>query len=56
MKGIKKILILLSLVVLSYSQTISQNIQFTDMDGKSWDLFSELDKGKYILCHFHFNN
>lgn len=51
---IKGLMILIGFVAITFSQTISQNIQFTDMEGNSYDLFNELDKGKHILCHFHF--
>ncbi len=55
MKIMKNVILLLSLAILTYSQTISNNVQFTDMEGNSYDLFEELGKGKHILCHFHFN-
>lgn len=55
MKTIKNLILLFGVVVLAYGQTISDNVQFTDMEGNSYDLFEELGKGKHILCHFHFN-
>lgn len=56
MNNLKKgLLALFSIVAVISSQTISNNVQFTDMEGNSYDLFEELGKGKHILCHFHFN-
>ena len=33
-----------------YSQTeLADNVQFTDMDGKSYDLYNLLDNDKYVF-------
>lgn len=50
---IKLSLFLLSLTLLNFSQI--DNVQFTDMDGKSYDLYDLLGSGKHVLCHFTFN-
>lgn len=31
------------------------NVQFTDLDGNSYDLYQMLDKGHYVLIHMQFN-
>jgi len=33
---------------LSFSESMTQNVQFTDMNGKAYDLFTVLDEGKYV--------
>ncbi len=50
-----KLLIKLSALImcfslLSFSQTVD-NVQFTDMSGKDYDLYDVLESGKHILCH-----
>ncbi len=32
-----------------YSQILENNVQFTDMEGKSYDLYDLLDNGKYLF-------
>jgi hypothetical protein len=53
-----KLLIKLSVFVLFISlSSFSQidNVQFTDMEGNSYDLYQLLESGKHVLCHFTFN-
>ncbi len=38
-----------------FSQTI-RNVQFTDMEGESYDLHEILESGKYVLVHFSYVN
>jgi len=46
--------IVMCLTLIGSAQTIS-NVQFTDMKGKSYDLYQILGEGKSVLCHFSFN-
>ena len=46
--------IIMCFTLLGFSQTID-NVQFTDMNGKSYDLYQVLESGKHVLCHFTFN-
>lgn len=52
---IKTLSAMLFLSTLLFSQSISQNIQFTDMNGKSYDLFEMLGEGKHIYLQMMFN-
>lgn len=57
MKRISKLL--LSLFVLTAfikAQTISQNVQFKDLEGNNYDLFDVLNSGKHVLCHLQYND
>ncbi len=56
MKNITQgLMILLFSGAICFSQRIN-NVQFTDMNGKSYDLYEVLESGKHVLCHFSFNN
>ena len=39
---------ILAFVTLTFSESMTQNVQFTDMNGKAYDLFAVLDEGKYV--------
>lgn len=51
---LKKALLLLFLF-LSLCPAAIENVQFTDMEGKEYDLYSILEKGTYVLVHSTFN-
>ncbi len=53
MKGFSLFTLLLFSFVLS--QQIG-NAQFTDMNGKSYDLHEVCESGKHVLIHFTFNS
>ena len=42
--------LLMCLVCAGFSQV--DNVQFTDTDGREYDLYEVLASGKYVLCHF----
>ena len=56
----KNFLLLLTVLFLlgnkTYSQTTAQNWTKTDCDGKTWNLFSALDKGGILLLQFDMMN
>ncbi len=58
---LKKILLFSVLIVSILSAqetrgTLSGNAQFTDTDGKQYDLYDVLASGKHVLLHFSFKN
>lgn len=46
---IKQIACVLAFTLLGYAQI--KNVTFKDLEGKSWDLYAELAKGKSVLVH-----
>ena len=52
---IKLSALIMCLSLLGFSQTVS-NVQLTDMEGNSYDLYEVLESGKHILCHFSYVN
>ena len=50
---IKLSVFLLGITFLGFSQI--DNIQFKDMDGKSFDLYELLDEGKHVFVEMIFN-
>jgi hypothetical protein len=40
---------LMCLTLLGLSQI--DNVQFTDLEGREWDLYTELSKGKQVIVH-----
>lgn len=61
MKRVLQVTTLLCCIVISgfsaapKSGTIQKNFQFKDLDGNEYDLFEQLDSGKYIFMHSTFN-
>ena len=47
--------IIVSLLGVNMAQTIQQNILFTDMTGKRYDLFALLEQKKYVYILMMFN-
>ncbi len=52
-KSIKIATGVLAFALLAVAQI--SNVQFKDLDGKSYDLYEELAKGKHVLVHTQFN-
>lgn len=46
---IKAMVCVSALALMGFSEIA--NFQFTDLDGKTYDLYEELAKGKHILVH-----
>lgn len=55
MKKLIALLFMSAGVAILTAQTLSQNYQFSDMEGNDYDLYALLDQGKHVLCHFTFN-
>ncbi len=54
---IKMIISLIAMfVVITQAQTLSQNVQFKDLEGNSYDLYEVLNSGKHVLCHLQYND
>lgn len=49
-------LYLLLFAIFAQAQTLSQNVQFTDLEGNSYDLYGVLGEGKHVLCHLQYND
>jgi hypothetical protein len=56
----KKLILIVSVFILlgskTYSQTTAQDFTRTDCDGRTWNLFTELDKGGIMLLQFDMMN
>lgn len=50
------LLLILMMSSALFARTRIDNIQFTDLDGNSYDLYEMLGKGHYVLIHMQFNN
>ncbi len=46
-KVLISLFILMSVLILQ-AQTLSQNVKFSDLNGKEYDLFQLLESGKYV--------
>lgn len=46
---IKAMTCVMAFTLLGFAQI--SNVQFSDLDGKSYDLYEELGKGKHVLVH-----
>lgn len=53
---IKLFISLIVLTALVQGQTLSQNVQFKDLEGNNYDLYDVLNSGKHVLCHLQFND
>ena len=52
-KLIRSSLAIIILAMVGFAQI--DNVQFTDLQGRSFDLYEELDKGRYIYIYFTWN-
>ncbi len=55
MNTILKVSAFLVCIALTGSSQTIDNVQFTDMSGKEYDLHALLESGKHVICHFQFN-
>ncbi len=52
---VKLTALLMCLALTGYSQQLKNNVQFTDTDGREYDLYEVVESGKYVFCHFEDN-